>query len=288
MFAVRKLFHLTQIVDDLDLADRWYNRLFSPCRFYRGYMKEAVRHASLLAIGDATVVEPVQLADEPGAEQSPLGRFRARFGARLHSIAWYVDDLDSAVDTLLGHGVRLVDVAGRPIESREQAAGVKYVWTHPKDSHGPLEFARLNAEFSTDPRVQPHWSAAYWREQHPLGIDGLLRITLATRLPEQASRFYTQVLGAREAASLPGQPGRSLQVGDDTIVDLVDAGSERFGAFGEGVFGMSFQVRDIARAEAFLREAGLPVVRRSDCQLELAPQHALGATVGFHQAAGVR
>jgi catechol 2,3-dioxygenase-like lactoylglutathione lyase family enzyme len=124
LFAVQKLFHLTQIVDDLDEADRWYNHLFAPCRFYRGYMKEAMRHASLLAIGDATVVEPVQLADEPGAAESPLGRFRARFGSRLHSIAWYVDDLDNAVETLLAHDVRLVDVTGRPVTSRQQAAAV--------------------------------------------------------------------------------------------------------------------------------------------------------------------
>lgn len=283
LFAVQKLFHLTQVVDDLDAADRWYNHLFSPCRFYRGYMKEAMRHASLLAIGEATVIEPVQVADEPGAERSPLGRFKARFGARLHSIAWYVDDLENAVEALRKHGVRLVDVAGRPVETREQAASLKYVWTHPKDSHGRLEFARLNREFTIDPRVQPHWPGRYWSDRHPLGITGPLRIMLAVQDPFAAAKFYRDVLGARLAAPMPGHSDTALQIGNDTIVDLIDAADERVASFGEGLSGMSFQVLDIGKSADFLTEIGLPFTRLSERRIQVAPRHALGTTIGFHQ-----
>src|SRR3546814_8363808 len=80
---------MTQVVENLDAADLWYNRLFSPCRFYRALMPEAFRDASLLAISDL-VIEPVEIAANlPGVERSPLARFKARYGNRLHSVAWY-------------------------------------------------------------------------------------------------------------------------------------------------------------------------------------------------------
>jgi catechol 2,3-dioxygenase-like lactoylglutathione lyase family enzyme len=287
LFEVQKLFHLTQVVEDLDEADRWYNRLFSPCRFYRGYMKEAFRTASMLAIGDAAVIEPVQVADEPGGAESPLGRFKARFGPRLHSVAWYVDDLENAVESLRSHGVRLVDVAGRLIETRQQAAQVKYVWTHPKDSYGSLEFARLNRDFTTDPRMQPHWSSSFWRDHHPLGICGPLRITITTRDVAAAARFYAAVLHAKEvAAPHPQFNGRSFRVGSDTIIDLLDAAHEDVGAFGDGIFGMSFEVKDIERAAQFLTQVGLPMRRTGGDRVQLASEHALGATIGLHQRSG--
>src|SRR5437899_2275727 len=92
MFKIGKLFHLTHVVGDLAATDTWYDEVFSVCRWYRAYMKPAVREASLLCIGDC-VMEPIQLARVPGAEQSPVGKFYARFGQRFHSIAWYVEDV---------------------------------------------------------------------------------------------------------------------------------------------------------------------------------------------------
>src|ERR1700723_2041297 len=90
MAKIGKLFHLTHLVTDLDAADRWYDKVFSAQRYYRGYMKARLRDASLVCVGDL-VLEPIQVAKVPGAEKSPVGKFYARFGQRFHSIAWYVD-----------------------------------------------------------------------------------------------------------------------------------------------------------------------------------------------------
>lgn len=283
LFRIGKLFHLTQVVDDLDAADRWYNRIFSPCRFYRGYMKEAYRDASLFVIGDAILIEPVQVSREPDAAKSPLGRFKARFGARLHSIAWYVDDLENAVEALRSHGVRLVDVAGRPIDSRGDAQSVRYVWTHPRDSHGLLEFARLNHDFTTDPRFQPNWSSAFWQDIHPLGIAGAFGITIVVRDLSAAARFYETVLGASEVEPAIKDGRRAFRVGLDTIVDIVGADSIEASTFGEGVYGMTFHVQNVDRAEAFLQGLGQPVQRVDERSLLIRPSDALGATVCFRQ-----
>jgi catechol 2,3-dioxygenase-like lactoylglutathione lyase family enzyme len=285
LFEIKKLFHLTQVVESLDQADDWYNRVFSPCRFYRGYMKEAFRNASLLAIGDSAVIEPVQVSQDAGAEQSPLGRFKARFGARLHSVAWYVDDLEAAVDWLRSHSVRLVDVAGRPIENREDSAKVKYVWTHPRDSHGALEFARLNPAHSIDPRVQAHWSSAFWRS-HPLGLTGPLVIAMSVRDPKAAAAFYENVLRARPTSSQGPNGGNAFAVGSDTWVELLDSSRPDLNAFGEGAFGMYFHVVDIDQAANHLAQLGIPTQRPRPDALVIAPAHALGTTVGFLQWTG--
>ena len=58
MFRIGKLFHLTQVVDDLERVDRWHDDVFAAERFYHGYEESAGRDASLVAIGDV-VLEPM-------------------------------------------------------------------------------------------------------------------------------------------------------------------------------------------------------------------------------------
>src|SRR3546814_19488336 len=79
-------------------------------------MPEAFRDASLLAISDL-VIEPVEIAANlPGVERSPLARFKARYGNRLHSVAWYVDNLEGAFKGCRERGVRMTEVTGRSVE----------------------------------------------------------------------------------------------------------------------------------------------------------------------------
>jgi hypothetical protein len=92
MFKMGKLFHLAHVVSDLNTVDKWYDEIFSVRRFYRGYVKAAMREASLVIVGDC-VMEPIQLARVPGAEQSAIGKFYTRFGQHFHYIAWYVDKI---------------------------------------------------------------------------------------------------------------------------------------------------------------------------------------------------
>jgi hypothetical protein len=153
MFRIGKLFHLTHVVNDLDVADKWYDEIFSVNRFYRGYEKLAMRHASLIAIADL-VMEPVMLAQAPGAENSPIGKFLARFGQHFHSIAWYVDSVEDALVNFNERNIRLFDVTGRTVK---QPLRTRAIWTHPKDTHALLEFAKTG-DYTKDPRLQPGWS----------------------------------------------------------------------------------------------------------------------------------
>ena len=89
---IGKLFHLAHLVDDLDATDLLYDEVFGCQRYYRRYERAARREASLLVVADQCM-EPIQPSSDPADAGTPLGRFKKRFGNRMHSIAWYVDDI---------------------------------------------------------------------------------------------------------------------------------------------------------------------------------------------------
>ena len=113
MFRIGKLFHLTQVVDDLELVDRWHDDVFAAERFYHGYEELAGRNASLVAISDV-VLEPMAPARVEPLRNPSVKRFHARFGPHAHSIAWYVDDVQAV-------SARLDDAGSPTLQPRWQA-----------------------------------------------------------------------------------------------------------------------------------------------------------------------
>jgi hypothetical protein len=130
MFKIGKLFHLTQVVDDLELVDRWYDDVFAVERFYNGYEELAGRNASPIAIGDL-VLEPMTPAKVEPLKNQSVKRFHARFGQHLHSIAWYVDDLQAISSRLDEANFRLFNIVGKQVKPPHKAAAV---WTHPRET----------------------------------------------------------------------------------------------------------------------------------------------------------
>ena len=63
-------------------------------------------------------VEPMAPTDVEGADAMPVGRFYKRFGAHLHSVAWYIEGLGDLYDALDAHGVRMFADGGVPITER--------------------------------------------------------------------------------------------------------------------------------------------------------------------------
>lgn len=289
-FEIGKVFHLTHVVEDLDAVDRWYDEVFGCERFYKAVARLAAREASLLVIGDM-VMEPVQVAHGiEGADQQPIGRFLARFGPRFHSIAWYVDDLGATVQSLAAAGVRQVDVTGRRIDPARAAAwkdtSVHAVWTHPKDTHALLEFSEPG--FAADPRLAEGWSAARWRDEHPLGIEGTSHLTVLFEDVGDAGAVYEGMLGGRlvREEATDERRSRYFAVGEGIVEarQPLDAGSRAAADLeqaGEGVFAITFKTADVDRAAEFLRGKGQVFERQADGDLVLHPEHAFGMTIAF-------
>ena len=288
-FKIGKLFHLTHVVNDLDAVDKWYDEVFAVKRFYRGYEKLAGREASLIAIGDV-IMEPMMPAQRGDATNQSVSKFHERFGQHFHSIAWYVDDVGEISIQLDRHGFRLFNIVGKTVKPPHKAAAI---WTHPRETPGQLEFA-LAGDYTKDPRFEPGWSNALWREQHPLGIERASHITVVVRDMPSAKRLYCDVLGGKlihEEQAAGRKESAFVAIGEDTVVELarplssVSLEGREMEANGEGVYALTFKTRDLARAGDFLRSKGLRPDADGADSIVLGKDQAFGMVVGFTRRA---
>lgn len=289
MFRIGKLFHLTHVVSDLDAVDKWYDEVFAVTRFYRGYAPAAGRDASLIAIGEV-IMEPMTPARVANLRNQSVKKFHDRFGEHFHSIAWYVDDVGEISSHLSKHGLRLFDILGRPVAPPNEKFAI---WTHPRETHGQLEFAVVGAN-TIDPRLQPAWSSQFWRERHPLGIERASHITVVVADLARAKRLYCEVLGARaiREGEIAGRV-RNLfvAIGEDTMVELAQplSSSTReardLERNGEGIHALTFKTGDLARAAEFLESKGLHPQSDGADTIVLGPEQAFGMVIGFTRRA---
>jgi catechol 2,3-dioxygenase-like lactoylglutathione lyase family enzyme len=289
MFKIGKEFHLLHVVSDLDVVDGWYDEIFAVRRFVRNTMKAAMRKASLVLIGDF-VLEPAQpLRHMQGWERSALGRFYSKYGQHFHSIAWYVDDLTEMCLRLTEQKIRLFDMVGNAIIKPSRRDGA--VWTPPQDTHAAFEFAAV-PKFFIDPRLQPGWTTDYWRDRHPLGIEGASHMTVLFRNLEDSRLVYEKALGAEviHHGQIPGRK-RSLYfaVGEDTVVEAAQPLSSTtpegkdLARAGEGIFSVTFKTRNLGRVADYLRSKAQEFTEDGD-SLVLNSDQAFGMTIGFTES----
>jgi catechol 2,3-dioxygenase-like lactoylglutathione lyase family enzyme len=287
MFKIGKLFHLTHVVSDLAATDQWYDEVFAVTRYYRGYEKLAGRDASLIAIGDV-IMEPMMPARVANLQNQSVKKFHDRFGQHFHSIAWYVDNVEEISAQLDRNGLRLFNIVGKQVKPGEESFAI---WTHPKDTHGQLEFAAIG-KYTIDPRLQPAWSNSFWRQQHPLGIERASHITLVVRDLPSAKHLYCDVLGGKlihEEESTGRKRSAFVAVGEDTVVELAQPLSQtspegrEMEANGEGIYSVTFTTRDLARANAFLKSKKLTPEPEGAQSIVIGKDQAFGMVVRFSE-----
>ncbi|HVA69144.1 MAG TPA: VOC family protein [Candidatus Binataceae bacterium] len=285
MFKIGKLFHLTHVVDDLAAVDRWYDEVFAVNRFYNGYEKLAGRNASLIAIGEV-IMEPMSPAKVENLKNPSVKKFHDRFGQHFHSIAWYVDDVQALSARLDQQGFRLYDIVGKQVKPPLKATAF---WTHPRETPGQLEFA-IYGDFIPDPRMKPDWSAAFWRDQHPLAIERASHITLVVRDLPSARRLYVDVLGGKllhEEESAGRRRSAFVMVGADSVVEIAQplaaesAEARDLEQNGEGIHALTFKTANLKKAREFLQSKQLKPADDAAGSIMLGRDQAFGMMIGF-------
>lgn len=286
MFKIGKLFHLTHVVDDLPAVDKWYDDVFSVTRFYNGYEKLAGREASLIAIGDV-IMEPMMPARKENLRNLSVKKFHDRFGQHFHSIAWYVDDVEAISARLDQENLRLYNIVGTQVKPPHK---MDAIWTHPRETPGQLEFA-LHGDFAKDPRFEPTWSNAPWRE-HPLGIERASHIGVVVRDLPAAQRLYSTVLGGtliHEEEIQGRKKSAFVAVGEDTVIELIQPYSltspegRDLEKNGEGIYSLIFKTANLGKAQDFLQAKHLQPEPEGADTIVLGPDQAFGMVVGFTQ-----
>jgi methylmalonyl-CoA epimerase len=125
---VRGLHHVAIAVESLDAARATYEHALG----FRALPIEFVpdQRVNVLVLFAGT--QRVELV-EPASPDSPVSKFLATRGPGIHHVAWRVDDLVLAIDTLARAGLRLIDDKPRP-----GSHGTKVAFVHPKATGGVL------------------------------------------------------------------------------------------------------------------------------------------------------
>ena len=115
-------------VEDLDEAVSTYERLFGAQVELRGRMDDQGVEAAYLLVGGGRVELVTPLADD-----TPVGRFLAKRGPGMHHVAFEVDDVAAALNTLAERGAEVLDS-----EPRSGLGGHDVGFVHPDSLHGVL------------------------------------------------------------------------------------------------------------------------------------------------------
>ena len=124
----RGIHHLGVAVEDLDEALGTYERLFGAELEHRATVPEQGIEAAAVLVGAGRVELLRPLEDD-----SPVGRFLTKRGPGMHHVAFEVDDIHVALDSLRREGAELIDE-----EPRAGMFGLQVAFVHPDSVHGVL------------------------------------------------------------------------------------------------------------------------------------------------------
>jgi methylmalonyl-CoA/ethylmalonyl-CoA epimerase len=123
-----KIDHIGVAVEDIDAALELYTETFEMTVAHRETVESQGVEAALLDVGDGHV----ELM-RPLAPDTPVGKFLARKGPKLHHVAYAVEDIDSTLEKLAGAGLELIDS-----KARVGIRGSRVAFIEPRSTGGVL------------------------------------------------------------------------------------------------------------------------------------------------------
>jgi len=120
--------HIGIAVENLDEAVSFYEKVYGlKCYAMEEVPDQRVKTA-FFKVGQ-TKIELLESTDREG----PIGKFIANKGQGIHHLAFCVDDVGKALESMEDKGVRLIDK-----EPRKGAEGLSIGFLHPKSTFGVL------------------------------------------------------------------------------------------------------------------------------------------------------
>lgn len=271
---------------DRPACDAWLMDLFGAQSVYEMLVTPETAHyrfdreERLMVVGD-TMLIPIAPAG-PGAEAgNPLGDMlrRAAGENRWIGLALRVDDLKAAAAWFTARGFRT---------HFDRGMEDKYFLVPKRDALG-MRLELMQGELPNDPRLRPDWTPAGWRDDHPLGIEGLLSVDLAVASLADAhaclgGKLELPFLSERD---LPGEDARgaAFDLGDTVIEALCpereDSALAAHVRDGGGICGITFKVRSAQAAANYLTGRGLTLIGDVATRFAVDPSQAHGRLIWF-------
>ena len=231
-------------------------------------------------VGD-TMLVPIAPAGKGAEPGSPIGDMLRR-SARPHrwiGLALRVADLPAADAWFRERGFTLHYDPGMEqiyfLIGRGQAMGMRLeVMAH---------------DLPGDPRLDSRWSSAKWRDDHPLGIEGLQSIGLSTTSLDEARALFADRLDwpeigvralphaqAQCAAFLIGDTVLEAMAADDPAASVATHARDT-----KGIQCLTFKVRSAQAAADYLETRGFELIGSPDTRFAIAPDQAHGRLIWF-------
>jgi catechol 2,3-dioxygenase-like lactoylglutathione lyase family enzyme len=281
------LFHrLGLVVDDVDAADSWYRRLFGAVPVSGTERPHQERRAEGVLDLDGATSRMVWHGGLPliflgaATPDGPVGRFIARWGCGLHSVAWEIDDMWTTEHLLRQRDIRItgVNVPGR------------HFFMHPADTDGVL-IEWTDTSIAGDPR-----------RGHPVPVDGdgvvggVRSLAWITAVVADADATAERLAALAAAEPVTGNPAASeavertvdVRIGDVTV-RLVTPRSDASRYWpelerGPRLWSYAVGVPDLDVALAGLAGEGVKVLDRVDGIAWTDPATTLGVPIEWTDA----
>ncbi|PXX01650.1 VOC family protein [Mycolicibacterium moriokaense] len=288
------LFHVVHVVDDLPGAEAWYDAVFCPTYMFRRHESDLDhRTASLMLVADYPA-EPMTPHADPAGTTGTIGKFRRRFGQRLHSLAWYCDSVAEGFERFRSFGLRVAGDGGAVLNEPPTRGGI---YTHPRDTFGLIELmeprvgGRGGAPVGDslgkcyDPRLTGDHDASWWTHSHPLGIRRTSHITVLVDDLDRAVRLYETTLDGNTFHQSSSPLAAFVAVGPSSVVELrcPQPGTPQAHALtseGAMIWSTTFLVDDLDAASQHLADVGV-AAQRGEGEVAVAPDQAYGARYSF-------
>jgi hypothetical protein len=238
------------------------------------------REERLMMIGD-TMIIPISPAGGGLSAESPLGEMLRRNAGpgRWIGVALKVADLKEADAWLSARGFKLHYDRGMEehyfLISRGQAMGMR------------LEL--IKQDLPGDPRRDPTWKPIKWRDEHPLGIEGLQAIGLSTESVDDAAEIFAERLGwiemeHREMDDIDADCAPFMM--GDTVLEAMESRSERSALARhardiQGIYCLTFKVRSAQAAAAYLRGEGFELIGNVADRFAIRPDQCFDRLIYF-------
>lgn len=238
------------------------------------------REESLMMIGD-TMIIPIAPAGKGADNGAPIGDMLRRSAAPMRwlGVALKVADLQAADAWMRERGFKLHYDPGMEshyfLISRGQALGMR------------IEV--LVQDLPNDPRMTPDWSASKWRDEHPMGIEGLQSVGVSAPSLDEARELFAGRLEWPEVGArylVEDDADSAAFVMGDTVIEAM-AGREgetsvaRHARETKGIYCLTFKVKDAAAAADYLRGKGLELVGDIESRFAIVPEQAHGRLIYF-------
>ena len=252
--SIRRLFHTTQAVRDVDAARIAYLEAFGGMTFLEGYHEGEDRDMALVYVADQ-MIEPMAPRDAAALDRI-FARYLSRYGEGWHSFAFTVADAGEAAARLRAAGCEITTEYDN------------FFLLHPRSAGGVLlEFC--DVEVPQDPYYLPGWNRE-WAASRTDRPRRMAYICCVVPDADVTARFFTEQLDGRvtgEGRIAWPQPARFVDVAvADARLKIVapDGGGggpldHYLAGRRSGVYAVAWEVEEVDAAAAIMRVAGLPV-----------------------------